>query len=196
MVKKETYLNTIEESLSLLSSRQEPTYDVLTDVYYRTITLVENLYGSNNIRISKLTKTKDILIGQLKAIKSDIEKDLISNLEKQTIGSVVADFISLAKSSAEDGNKDVASVLAAAAIEDSLKRYGMLNELQVDDKDMSEVINALKAKGLLKGPQASIVTSYTKLRNKAFHAEWDKIEMADVKSLIGFTEGFILKNLS
>jgi hypothetical protein len=40
------------------------------------------------------------------------------------------------------------------------------------------------------------VTSYTKLRNTAFHEEWDKIEMPDVKGLIGFTEEFILKNLS
>jgi hypothetical protein len=54
----------------------------------------------------------------------------------------------------------------------------------------------LKSKSLLKGPQASIVQSYTKLRNKAFHADWDKIDKTSVSSAIGFTESFILENFS
>ena len=48
---------------------------------------------------------------------------------------------------------------------------------------MSQVINALKSKGLLKDPQATIVQSYVKLRNKVFHAEWDKIEKESVNQL-------------
>jgi len=48
-----------------------------------------------------------------------------------------------------DDNKDVAAVLACAALEDALKRVAIKNELDVDDKDMSEVINALKAGGVL-----------------------------------------------
>jgi hypothetical protein len=61
---------------------------------------------------------------------------------------------------------------------------------------MSEVINALKLKEVLKGPQAKISSSYITLRNKAFHAEWDKIDTLEVKSLIAFTEEFILVNFS
>ena len=213
MNKKETYLKNIEDLLGLLKQRYDQ--EVLSQVYFCTLTLIENLYGVNSIKIRALSESgaktrfdaapwaddvrkafKDFLVGILNGIKNDIENDLIFNLEKQTIGSVVADFITLAKSSAEEGYKDVAAVLAAASIEDALKRFSALNELQVDDKVMSEVVNALKTKGLLKGPQASLLASYTQIRNKAFHAQWDKIEMSDVKSLISFTEEFILKNLS
>lgn len=212
MDRKETYLTIVEELLGLLSNSHNQ--GVLNQVYFRTLTLVESLYGENNIRISTLTKFKTerydplswhtqhitdfsgFLIGILNGIKKDIENELIFNIEKQTIGSVVGDFISLAKDSAENNNKDVAAVLASAAIEDSLKRYGMLNSVEVEGQEMNEVINALKAKSLLKGPSASLLSSYVKMRNKSFHAEWDKIEMSDVKSLISFTESFILENLS
>jgi len=211
MIKKETYLELIKELLGLLNSKCDSA--VLSQAYYRTLTLVENLYGKNDIRISTLTKYKtetfdrepwkaialmglsDLLKGILNSIHSDIENDLIFNLEKQTIGSVVADFITLAKITSED-NKDVAAVLVSAALEDSLRRFAILSGLQVDDKDMSEIINALKAQSLLKGPQATVATSYVKTRNKAFHAEFDKIEMPEVKSMIAFTEEFIIKNLS
>ena len=39
-------------------------------------------------------------------------------------------------------SKDVAAVLACAALEDALKRFGRLKGLQVEDKAMQEVVNA------------------------------------------------------
>ena len=77
-----------------------------------------------------------------------------------------------------------------------MKRVAIKENLDADDKDMSEVINALKAGGVLKGPQAKIVQSYVKLRNKAFHADWEKIDKESVSSLIGFTEQFLLTHFS
>jgi hypothetical protein len=57
---------------------------------------------------------------------------------------------------------------------------------------MQEVINALKAKGLLSGPQKSLVDSMPKIRDAAMHADWQKITPQDVGSIIGFTEQFLL----
>lgn len=213
MEKKEFYIKLAKELSDKLNDSSVG-QSALTEVYCRILTLVENLYGKNDFRIDILVKFKSekfdgspssdfarinfksCLKGVADGIVADIENDLIYNLEKQTVGSVVADFITLAKTSAEENNKDVAAVLASAALEDSLKRFAILNGLQVDEKEMSEVVNALKANSLLKGPQASVVSSYVKTRNKAFHAEFDKIEMPEVKSLIAFTEEFIIKNLS
>lgn len=212
MSKKELYLKITKELSNAAYSASDQA--ALNEIHFRTLTLIENLYGKSDSRVNVLIKFKSekydgnhgssfstdgfkgVLKGLLDGIYGDIKNDLIYDLEKQTIGSVVADFITLAKTSAEEGNKDVAAVLGAAALEDSLKRYGILNGLEVDDEDMSDVINMLKAKGLLKGPQASVVTSYNKTRNKAFHAEFAKIEMPEVKSMIAFAEEFVLKNLS
>lgn len=134
-------------------------------------------------------------INILQAAKAEIEGGWLFTVEGQVSAEIFADFIALAKEALED-NKDVAAVLACAALEDALKRVATKENLDVDDKDMSEVINALKAKGVIKGAQAPIVQSYVKLRNKAFHAEWDKFDKESVSSVIGFTEQFLLTNFS
>jgi len=133
--------------------------------------------------------------GTLESIKSEIEEGLIGNLELQAQGGIFGDFITLAKESLDE-NKDVAAVLVSAALEDALKRFALQNGLSVAEKDMAQVINALKSNRLLKEPQASIAQSYSKFRNKAFHANWDKIDKVSVSSAIGFTETFILENFS
>ena len=57
---------------------------------------------------------------------------------------------------------------------------------------MQEVINALKAKGLVSGPQKSLLDSMPKVRNAAMHADWQKITPQDVGSVIGYVEQFLL----
>ncbi len=133
--------------------------------------------------------------GTLKSIRDEIEAGLIGNLELQAQGGIFGDFITLAKESLDE-NENVAAVLVSAALEDALKRFAFQNVLDVANADMSQVINALKSNSLLKGPQASIAQSYTKFRNKAFHADWDTIDKPSVSSAIGFTESFILENFS
>ena len=60
-------------------------------------------------------------------------------------------------------------------------------------KVMQEVINALKAKGLVSGPQKSLLDSMPKVRDAAMHADWQRITSEDVGSVIGFVEQFLLK---
>ena len=106
------------------------------------------------------------------------------------------DFIVLAKQSLAEGYKDVAAVLASAALEDSLKRYAIANGLSVDDGSMTGVINALKSKGLVSGAQKSLLDAMPKIRNYAMHADWEKISEPDVNSIIGFVEQFLLNKFS
>lgn len=212
MLNKDQLIPLIQDMISSLAGCHSPSK--LTEIYFRTITLINSLYGISDHRASQIESYKckyyDVgsefgnymdkfaahLSGVLGAIKSDLENNLIENIEKQAIGSVFADFIVLAKDSSSNNNKDVAAVLASAAIEDALKRYGTINGLEVMGKEMSEVLNALKGAGLIKATQATILSSYVRLRNKALHAEWDKIEGPEVESLISFTERFIIENLS
>lgn len=148
----------------------------------------------NSMRFA-LEQLSDSAKGVLQSIKSELETNLIGNIHLQAQGGIFGDFITLARH-AFDESKDVAAVLISAALEDTLKRYALQTGLDVAQADMSEVINALKSKGLLKGPQASVVQSYVQLRNKAFHAEWDKIDKETVNSAISFTETFLLEHFS
>ena len=95
-----------------------------------------------------------------------------------------------------EGAKDVAAVLACAALEDALKRLALLNNLEVSDKTMQDVVNAPKAKGLVGGTQKSLLDTMPKIRDYTMHANWDKITPQDVGSVMGFVEQLLLVKFS
>ena len=175
------------------------------EIFHGAVSLSELVYGTKSAPLNTLVEINKspssqhkafAAIGALESMKGDIKGGLISSLERQIIGGFFGDFIVMAKQAIDNDYKDVAAVLSSAALEDALKRLGELNGLQLDGKDMSETIGMLKANELLKGSQSKIVSSYVSLRNKALHAEWAKIETPEVKSLIAFTEEFVIQNFS
>ena len=184
----------------------------LGQIYMGTISIATSLYGGNSpqvraveslqshvnasvVRGSGISGTATSrLKGILQSIDAEINAGLIKSIRLEAKGEIFADFISMAKAAVNEGHKEVASVLACAALEDSLKRFGEANELNVDEKEMAQVIGALKSAGLVKGAQGKLLSSFTTIRNKAFHAQWDKLDLADVKSVIGFVEQFLLTN--
>lgn len=178
---------------------------VRAEFTYGTLQLLDIVYGPQSQKCQTFRKEIEnaeddyamiaVSQGALNTIKDELSVGLIGNLQLQAQGGVFGDFITLARQSLDE-SKDVAAVLISAALEDTLKRYAVQNGLDVAEADMPEVINALKSKGLLKGPQASVVQSYVQLRNKAFHAEWDKIDKETVNSAISFTETFLLEHFS
>lgn len=139
-----------------------------------------------------LNKAKGIFL----AAKSDFEGGYIFGLDKALSGEILGDFVILAKVALRDGNKDVAAVLASAALEDTLKRYARNNGLQVDDRVMQDVVSALKSKGLVSGAQKSLLDTMPKLRDYAMHANWEKLTIEDVGSIIGFVEQFLLSHFA
>ena len=136
------------------------------------------------------------LQGIFKSAKEDFEGGYVFNVDLRISGEVFGDFIVLAKQSLSEGNKDVAAVLASAALEDTLKRYAQVNGLNVENKNMTEVISALKSEGLVSGAQKSLLNAMPKIRNYALHAEWEKISEPDVNSIIGYVEQFLLSKFT
>ena len=132
------------------------------------------------------------LRGIFRGAMEDFEGGYVFNVDLKISGEVFGSFVTLAKQSLADGHKDVAAVLATAALEDALKRYANANGLNVDDKSMQEVINALKTKGLVSGAQKELLNTMPKMRNCAMHANWDKLSEPEVGSIIGFVEHFLL----
>jgi len=209
-------LVTVAEKLSREASRSPCSLgaeriEELSTIASRGGQLITRLYGQDSqyqANFQNVLKTSSFtimhrgyymhisqLLGIFRGVQHDIKSGMLSDFRQLLQAEIFADFIALAKKVLDD-NKDVAAVLACAALEDALKRVAMKESLDVDDKDMSDVINALKTKGAIKGAQVPIVQSYVKLRNKAFHAEWDKIDKGSVSSVIGFTEQFLLSYFS
>jgi hypothetical protein len=136
------------------------------------------------------------MTGVFLAAKSDYEGGYLFRVERMISGEIFGDFVVAAKAALAEGQKDVAAVLACASLEDALKRFGRLKGLQVDGKAMQEIVNALKGKGLVSGPQKSLLDTMPKIRDSAMHADWAKLTAQDVGSVIGFVEQFLLSNFS
>jgi hypothetical protein len=132
------------------------------------------------------------LRGIFLAASRDYRAGFGRSVEASITGEVLGDFVTASKTALAEGHKDVAAVLACAALEDALKRYARLNGLDVDDRVMQEVIAALKSKGLVGGPQRALLDAMPRVRDAAMHANWDRIQPADVSSVIGFVEQFLL----
>jgi hypothetical protein len=83
-------------------------------------------------------------------------------------------------------------VLACAALEDALKRYAAANNLDIEGKAMSDIVNALKSASLVSGAQKSLPEKMPAIRNLALHGEWGKIDESTVGSVLGYVENFLL----
>ena len=135
-------------------------------------------------------------LGVFQAAKSDFEGGYLFSLKSTISGEIIGDFVNLAKRALNEGEKEVAAVLACAALEDALKRYASLQELSVDNANMQTVVNALKGEGKVSGAQKTLLDVMPKIRDYAMHANWDKITLEDVGSVIGFVEPFLLRHFS
>ena len=138
----------------------------------------------------------DKLAGIFESAKEAFDGGYLFDVERDVSAEIFGDFVVLAKQALAEDNKDVAAVLASAALEDALKRYAASNGLAVDDATMSKVIGALKSKGLVSGAQKSMLAAMLQMRNHAMHAKWEKFEKPDVSGLIGFVEHFLLTHFS
>jgi hypothetical protein len=190
------------------SSITRPDYLQFQQWATSAMNLLEGVFGKESPHVANFAKlyTADStnpyrsqverLSGVFLAAKSDFEGGYVFALKTQLSGEIYGDFVVLAKRCLADGHKDVAAVLVCAALEDALKAHAAAHSLEVGDKSMPEVVNALKGKGLVSGAQKSLLDVMPKIRDYAMHANWDKIRSEDVSSVIGFVEQFLLSNFA
>ena len=158
--------------IGMVESVQKRVYDSDEPDYYKRQLIVEHLHGF------------------LCTLELDIKEGRV-NIQSQIRGEILGDFLSLAHETLNAGQKDVAAVLACAALEDMLKRCASDRGLEVQDKNMQTVVNALKSKGIINSSQGKVLDGYVQVRNDTFHARWDAIDVAAVKGIIGYTQGFL-----
>ncbi len=181
-----------------------------TQHWRRWATSAENLilavYGERSPHYLNFQKERDTcngydyevlsIYGVFESGKDDFEGGYVFDVDLRISGEVLGDFVALARQALAEGNKDVAAVLACAALEDALKRFAVAKGLDTVGKTMQEIVNALKGAGLVTGAQKSLLDTMPKIRNMAMHADWDKFSEPDVNSVLGYVEQFLLTNLS
>ena len=209
--KESAFLDLIDSLVEKIDSGNSAT---LIEVGYSTLSLLLTVYGESDARFRDYQKLREkytlgahdaftaagrfapYVRGRLLALKSELQAGLLGTIERLHTGEVISDFTVMARQALESDQLAVAAVLVCAALEDSLKRTAKLAGLDVDDKHMPEVITALVAAQVILGPQSKMVRAFAPMRNKVMHADFDKVDSADIKAMLAFTEEFILKNLS
>ena len=156
-------------------------------------TLQKQVYDGRASDFSKTLEFSSHLRGCLRTLAAEIRDGLIVNIQSEARAEALGDFLVLARESLDAERKDVAAVLACAALEDTLKRCASDRGLDVQDKNMNDVVNALKTEGVIRRNQGALLSAFVKLRNDAFHARWDAIDTTGVTSTITFTEEFLAK---
>ena len=211
MITQENLLSRIQELLNL---QWKGYYDVVGEIYIGTIAIASQIWGSNSTQVEAIKQLRedmkasnfvengkaDNMIqqckGVLRSIASDIKAGRLGSIRLEYQGQVFADILNVAKAAMAEGTKDVAAVLAAASLEDTLKRFAQAKGLDVEDKDLSSVVNALKSASLLSATQGSLLKGMVPFRNKALHAEWAKIDTAEVHGVLAFVEEFLARNFA
>ena len=163
-----------------------------TSPHYERFDAVVKLIGGNLVNERMVETCRGIFEGA----KADVDGGYLFRVQAAVSGEVFGDFILAAKTALDEGNHNVSAVLACAALEDALKRYAAAQGMSPEGKSMEEVINMLKAGGLVGGAQKSLLSAMPKIRNHAMHAEWEKLTAQDVGSVIGYVERFLLAHFS
>jgi hypothetical protein len=135
--------------------------------------------------------------GILETIKTDVEAGLLGRLRSGIAGEVMGDMLALARIIYEgEGDRNAAAVLAAASFEDTMRRLARDQAGVTDRPKLQDVLTTLKDKDVLTGAQFPIAQSYLQFRNKAVHAEWDKIAPESTGAVIEFVEKLLMKHYS
>ena len=177
-------------------------YADTAEVSLATTNIFTTIYGAGSPQLDMVKEAQEqkrnailvhVLYGYLRELKETIRGGLVVNIQSEARGEALGDFLILARESLDAEQKDVAAVLACAALEDALKRCANDRGLNVQDKNMNEVVNALKADGVIRRNQGALLSAFVKLRNDALHARWAAIDTTGVTSIIAFTEEFLAK---
>jgi hypothetical protein len=207
----------IDELLELAKSGRGDDNSLSTELYQGAITMLEFTHEENCSQISALRdlvaghqKSKEPAIritraisssalGSLNSLKGEVEAGLVGNLRREVTGEVLGDLLLLAKATLDEGtesSKNVASVLVSAAFEDTIRRLGATYCGIHTRESLPDILAKLKTAEVLKGSQVGVVQSHFQFRNDAMHADWNKIDVVGVKTVMALVQELLLKHFS
>jgi len=125
----------------------------------------------------------------LPALLSDIDAGLLGNLANKVRAETFDDFLDHAQAYRKEGRKQEAGTIAGVVFEDTVRRIcrdkcGIAEK----DRDLEQLINALKTQGVITGQQSKQAKVASHVRTKATHAQWDEFDLEGVDSTIQITK--------
>jgi uncharacterized protein YutE (UPF0331/DUF86 family) len=130
------------------------------------------------------------LEGVLAAVDADRKLGLLNEVAYQIYAETFDDFLDQAERMHKSGSLEGSSVLAAAVLEDTMKKIAAKNNIQ-PAPGLEETINALAAAGVFTGVTAKRLKAWAGVRTAAMHARWDELDLKGVADLIRGTRELV-----
>jgi uncharacterized protein (DUF2164 family) len=136
------------------------------------------------------------MLGVARAIKHEITNDLLVDFRSLLQAEVFADFLEMGDYLLQEGYKDAAAVIIGSVLEDRLRTLCESMKLPITSdtgKPLTiDPLNALLAKSdaYSKLVQKQI-TTWSHVRNKAAHGQYNEYTQEQVQMMLIFVQGFV-----
>jgi hypothetical protein len=155
--------------------------------------------ANNHLKNKFLSQMSILARGAISSTIRELENGLVTNLRTSIQGEILGDMVGLARealSADTPETANVAAVLAAAAFEDCLRRLAAEKAGVQDRPKLESVVGALKDADLIRGGNISLANTLLKFRNDSLHADWQKVQQAQVESCLALTESLLREHFS
>ena len=135
------------------------------------------------------------ILGVLEAIKYEIEKGLLDDINSLLQADIFADFLEMGEYLLKEGYKDAAAVIIGSVLEDTLRKIADKNGIpttnNIGKKLSIEPINVeLVKKDVYNKLFKKQITSWADLRNNAAHGHYEQYDTKQVEAMLTFVQTF------
>jgi uncharacterized protein YutE (UPF0331/DUF86 family) len=121
--------------------------------------------------------------GILAAAYDDWKGGLLSEVQYAIYAETFDDFLDFANEFHRSGKVQESAILAAAVLEDTLKKIARRYEVD-PDRSLDPLIDDLVRANVFTPVQGKRVKAWAGVRNDAFHARWDRLDLQSVGEAI------------
>jgi len=118
----------------------------------------------------------------------DIQSGRLASIRTRYQGDVLRDLIAISREC--ESHKDIAAVLACAALETAMRRLAE-NCGASAISGLSSAANYLRSVGKITKEERRFLDPFVDLRDSALHSDWGKVTPSMVASLLGYLEQFV-----
>jgi hypothetical protein len=131
----------------------------------------------------------------LKRLLEEIEGGLLTTIENHAIAVTFDDFLDHGAAYLKHGRKDEAAVIAGIVFEDTIRRICRVLGVAENGVALDTLISELTKQDVLTALEAKRARAAAGLRTSAAHAQWEEIQLSDIKPVIEFTRELMAAHL-
>ncbi len=131
----------------------------------------------------------------LEALLIDIDSGLIADFGNKIRAETFDDFLDHAETYLDEGQTQVAGVLAGVVFEDTIRRICRDKGITEKGDSLENLINTLARQNVITGQQSKQAKVGSHIRAKATHAQWDEFDVRGVKDTVQITRALLEKHL-